>query len=61
LDEPMVHIELGADVYIFDQTIKDDLEKLNFLPVDKQMTADAIVELNSFHEMRLALSDCRIV
>nr|GEU91963.1 hypothetical protein [Tanacetum cinerariifolium] len=37
------------------------LEKLNFLPVDKQMTADAAAELNSFHEVRLALIDCKMV
>nr|GEZ97616.1 hypothetical protein [Tanacetum cinerariifolium] len=37
------------------------LEKLNLLPVDKQMTADAIAELNSFHDVHLALIDCRIV
>nr|GFC51482.1 hypothetical protein [Tanacetum cinerariifolium] len=37
------------------------LEKLNLLLVDKQMIADAIAELNSFQDVRLALIDCRIV
>nr|GFC18488.1 hypothetical protein [Tanacetum cinerariifolium] len=45
-----VRVEFGGAIYISHRLSKIYLEKLNFLPVDKQMITDAIAELNSFHE-----------